>query len=331
MPGFEAEDRAPTLGREHQKQYNRDRADGRPQEIPLQAVERGLAPCQQRAEGGQQKEQERDRNRDAIIKRSADRNFVALHEFGNLRKPGSPQHVKREQKKEQVVEQKARLARDERFEFVLTAQILMVQDKEENENRERDGQEPGEPAADRRLRESMNRGDDAAAREECSKDCEPERREHQPHVPDFQHAAFLLHHHGMQKRGADEPGHERRVFDRVPSPVPAPAQHSISPVCSEEDAASQQSPGDHGPAAGDVNPFVAGIPHDQRPEREGKGHGRSDVAEIEHRRMDDHLGILQKRIQAAAVRAQRALQQAERVGGEVHQREKKDLHASQNH
>ena len=129
----------------------------------------------------------------------------------------------------------------------------------------------------------------------------------------------------------NEPGHERSVLDGVPSPVAAPAENGVGPVGAEEDAAGEESPGDHGPAAGDVDPFFAGILHDQRAQREGEGHGGSDVAQVQHRRMDDHLGILQQGIQAAAIGAQRAFEQAERVGGEIHQREKKDLHAGENH
>ena len=159
---------------------------------------------------------------------------------------------------------------------------------------------------------------------------EPEGAKDQPHVPDFQHAALFLHHDGMQERGADEPGHERSVFDGIPSPVAAPAEHGVGPVCAQEDAAGEESPGDHGPAAGDVNPFFAGIFHDERAEGEGEGDGESNIAQVEHGRVDDHLGILQQRIQAAAVGAQRAFEKAKGIRGEIHEREKKYLHASQN-
>ena len=321
---------SPAGRRDHQQRHHGDGADGRPHEIPLQAFERRLAPCQQRADGGEDQQQQRHRNRDAVIERRAHRDLVALHQFGNLREPRAPQHGEAEQHKKEVVEQETRLARNQRLQFVLAAQVIFVLEEEENEDREGDRQEPCEPASDRRLREGVDGTDDAAAGEERSENRQPERGEDQPHVPDLQHAALFLHHDGMQEGGADEPRHERGVLDRVPSPVAAPSEHGVGPVRAEKNAAGEESPGDHGPAAGDVNPFFAGILHDQRAQREGEGDGESDVAEIEHGRMDDHLGILQKRIEAAAVGAQRAFQQAERVRGEVHQRQKENLHAGEN-
>jgi len=41
--------------------------------------------------------------------------------------------------------------------------------------------------------------------------------------------------------------------------------------------------------------------------------------------MNDHLGILEKRIEAAAVGAERALDEPEGIGSEVYQQEKEDL------
>ena len=79
-----------------------------------------------------------------------------------------------------------------------------------------------------------------------------------------------------------------------------------------------------------MNPFLAGILHDQRAQREGEGHGEADVAEIKHRRVDHHLGILQKRIQSAAIGAERPFEQAEGIGGKVDQREKENLHSGEN-
>ena len=101
-------------------------------------------------------------------------------------------------------------------------------------------------------------------------------------------------------------------------------------MSAEEDAAGEESPGNHGPAAGDVNPFFTGILHYQRAEREGEGDGESNVAQVEHGRVYDHLGILQKRIEAAAIGAHGAFEQTEGIGGEVHQREKKNLHGGEN-
>ena len=80
-----------------------------------------------------------------------------------------------------------------------------------------------------------------------------------------------------------------------------------------------------------MDPFFAGIFHDERAQREGEGHGEPDVAEIKHGRVNHHLGILQQRIQAVTVGGNCSLHDGERVRREVQQRQEEDLHARQNH
>ena len=97
----------------------------------------------------------------------------------------------------------------------------------------------------------------------------------------------------------------------------------------EKDSASEKSPGHHGPAARDMDPFFAGILHDQRAEGECERHGKSDIAQIKHGRMDNHLGILQQRIETTSVGPERTLEQAEGIRGEVDEREEEDLHCGE--
>src|ERR1700733_6224217 len=330
LPRAEPEGRSPRSGRDHQESHHGDRADRRPQEIPFQAFKRSLAPRQQRADRSQNEKQQRNRNRNSVIERRSDCDFVALHQLGDLREPCAPEHGEAEQYEEKVVEQETRLARDERFELVLAAQMLFILDEEKDEDREADGEEPREPVSDRRLREGVDRADDAASREERSENCKPEGGEDQPHVPDLQHAALFLHHDGVQEGGADEPGHQRSILDGIPPPVASPAEYGVSPVSAEKNSARQKSPRNHSPAASDVNPFLTGILHDQSAEREGEGDSESNVAEIKHRRVDHHLGILQEWIQSTAVGTCGAFEQAEGLRREVHERKKEDLEAAQN-
>src|ERR1700687_4992321 len=105
----------------------------------------------------------------------------------------------------------------------------------------------------------------------------------------------------MQKGSPREPRHEARVFNWIPSPITAPAEHGVSPVHSEEDSECEEKPGDHGPDTRNLDPFFAGVPHHQRTQGEGEWNGEAYIAQIEHRRMDDHLGILEERIQAISV------------------------------
>ena len=58
--------------------------------------------------------------------------------------------------------------------------------------------------------------------------------------------------------------------------------------------------------ASDVNPFVAGILHDQRAKSESEGHSEAHIAQIKHGRVDHHFWILQQRIESAAVSWPRA-------------------------
>ena len=46
--------------------------------------------------------------------------------------------------------------------------------------------------------------------------------------------------------------------------------------------------------------------------------------------MDDHLGILQERVKAGAVGAQRAFEQAEGIGCDIYQGKKEDLYSGEN-
>ena len=79
-----------------------------------------------------------------------------------------------------------------------------------------------------------------------------------------------------------------------------------------------------------MNPFIAGILHDQRAQCEGEGNGCPHVAKIKHGRVNHHLGILQKRVETGAVGAKRAFEQPEGIGCDVYQSKKEDLHSGEN-
>ena len=92
----------------------------------------------------------------------------------------------------------------------------------------------------------------------------------------------------------------------------------------------EEEPGDHGPAAGDVDPLLAGVAHHQRAQGEGERHAEAHIAEVEHRRVDHHLGILQQRIEAGAVGGTDAAgDERERRRREVDQQQEEDLDAGE--
>ena len=142
----------------------------------------------------------------------------------------------------------------------------------------------------------------------------------------------------MQERGAGNPRQQRRVLNRVPRPIAAPAEHGVGPVCAQQHADALKAPCDHGPAARDVNPFFAGITAEQRGHRKRKRDRESGVAEVQHRRMNHHLRILEEGIEAGTFGKPRDVHYARRIGGghhvkragdEIIQREEKDLNTGE--
>src|SRR5208282_809594 len=115
--------------------------------------------------------------------------------------------------------------------------------------------------------------------------------------------------------GAGDPGHERGVFHRVPGPVAAPTEDGVGPVGAEKDADGLEGPGHHGPAASDVDPFLAGITAKERGESEGERDRESGVAEVEVRRMNGHFRILEQRVEPVAVGAGENLRETRGADG----------------
>ena len=97
----------------------------------------------------------------------------------------------------------------------------------------------------------------------------------------------------------------------------------------QKDAAGQEQPGHHGPAAGDVNPFFAGVAHHERAQGKGEGHAKAHVAQVQHGRMDHHFWILQQRVKPEAIGRRGALHQGKRRRCEIQQQQEEDLDAGQ--
>ena len=109
----------------------------------------------------------------------------------------------------------------------------------------------------------------------------------------------------MQQRGAQQPGHEGDVLDRVPEPPAAPAELVVGPPAAERDADRQETPGGERPGPHPARPGRLDPAFDQRGDGEREGHGEADIAEIEERRMEGEAGVLQQRVQVAPVRRRR--------------------------
>src|SRR3974390_3130223 len=113
----------------------------------------------------------------------------------------------------------------------------------------------------------------------------------------------------MEKCCACQPGHEARVLYWIPAPVAAPTEDGVCPVHAEKDSAGEEEPCDHCPGPRNLDPLFAWIAHHQSAEGKCEGDGESDIAEIKHRRMDDHLGVLEEGVEAISVVGNRALHQ----------------------
>ena len=147
----------------------------------------------------------------------------------------------------------------------------------------------------------MYRLHDAASGQECSEQTKGVREADQDHVPGFQHVALFLDHDRVQVGRGSEPGHERRILDRIPGPVPAPAQDFIGPAATENDARTQSQPREEAPAPSGSKPFRSESPSDECRESESKWRRKAGKAQVEHDRVNKHDRMLQKWIETRAV------------------------------
>ena len=141
----------------------------------------------------------------------------------------------------------------------------------------------------------------AAACQQSSENRHDKGKDDQHHIPDLQHAFLFLDHDGMQKRGSNEPRHHRGVLNRIPCPEAAPTQFVVCPFTAKHDSDTQKHPRDHRPAARRTNPCIAKLLGNHGGDGECKGNRKADKTEIQHRRMNHHIGVLQQGIQTIPV------------------------------
>ena len=240
-----------------------------------------------------------------VVVRPADDHCLAANGFREKRPRDAPQDRQRERDEEQVVVEERSFTRDEGLQSRLHAQERQpVEDHRRRERRD-DDDEREEPGPDRALCERVDRGDHARAGEERPEQGEPEREADERDVPDLQHPALLLNHHAVEVRGRHEPGHQRGVLHRVPGVVPAPPHLDVRPVGTEQLPDPERRPGDQRPTPRRDDPALVGSSGEEGTHRERERHREPDVAEIEQRRVGDHVRVLEAGVQSGAVRAVR--------------------------
>ena len=72
-------------------------------------------------------------------------------------------------------------------------------------------------------------------------------------------------------------------------------------MSAEKNPARQEAPRDHRPTARDVDPLLAGIHHDQRSQGKRKRDCEAHISQVEHGRMNHHLGILEQGVKSIAI------------------------------
>ena len=152
--------------------------------------------------------------------------------------------------------------------------------------------------------------------------------EHERDVPHLQHPPLLLDHQRVQERRARQPRHQRRVLDRVPAPVAAPAELRVGPARAEQDADAEEQPGGEREAADRPDPLGVDPPRQQRAHAERQRDRAQRVARVEHRRVDHHRREAQQRVEPDAF-ARRRAGGGERLRVEHHQRDEEPAEAEQ--
>ena len=76
-----------------------------------------------------------------------------------------------------------------------------------------------------------------------------------------------------------------------------------------------------------MDPLLTLVAHDQGAKSKGEWDRHAYVAQIQHRRVNHHLGILQERVQSVAIDGTLTLHHGEWVCGKVEQQEEENLYA----
>src|SRR5712691_9955818 len=105
----------------------------------------------------------------------------------------------------------------------------------------------------------------------------------------------------MDQSSANQPRHERSVFDWIPEPPAAPAQFVVSPPASQSNANRQEHPGDGGPWSRPARPGRVEPAADQRRNRKRKRNRKSDIAHVQYWWVCHHCRVLEQRIEIAAI------------------------------
>src|SRR5262249_32321018 len=105
----------------------------------------------------------------------------------------------------------------------------------------------------------------------------------------------------MEKRRGAYPGHQGGISHRVPEPPTAPSERVVRPIGAHRDTERQKYPREQRPRPYPARPSGIDAPVDQRGNRAGNRDRKSDIADIEQRRMHGESWILPAGTEAATL------------------------------
>ena len=297
----EADERAPAAEGERQREAEREAHAERPAQQHRELGQAGALPARERADSHQEQRRRHQRHEHRLEVRRAHRDLAGAERVERERVERAEHHRGSGDGEQHIVPEQRRLARSE-LEAAAQADARSAPcEQHERPADEQHEQREDEHAARRIHRESVHRGQHAGANEESSKQAKREGDDGEQHGPAAEGSPLLGHGERMDQRGPHQPGHERGVFHRVPEPPAAPAELVVGPAAAERDADGEKRPGHRGPGTRPARPGGVELAGKQRRDGEGEGDREADVAHVQHRRVQHHAGVLQQRIQVAAV------------------------------
>jgi len=147
----------------------------------------------------------------------------------------------------------------------------------------------------------MNRSENAGAHQKRTDQAERERQNGEQDGPAGKSLTLFCHDSGMEQCRAQQPGHERGVFNGIPEPPATPAKLIIGPEGAQRDSTCERNPCRQNPGPHPARPCGISPAFQQCRYGEAECHGKAYIAEVKQRRMEDEAGILQQRIQFGSI------------------------------
>ncbi len=289
----------PVRGERHKQD---ERADAGNECLLEEACGVGLAPAQERTHGHDQQIRCANGASDRIVGGCRHAAAAIWQPFGKSLRDGEIAQHEGQQYQDDVVDEEEAVFAEHAFALrsvLVCHKALAADDARDGAHEHADDNERAkEHEAHIVAGEGVNGFHQAAARDECAHDAEAERQARAHDGPALEHAPVLVHGEAVDKRRGNEPWQKRGIFNRVPAPVSAPAQHYVGPHGTKANAHGEEHPCGNGKAFAAQHPFLARVVYDACANGIRERYGKAGIAQEEHRRMDRHSPMLEQRVHA---------------------------------